>query len=445
MKAPAWRAGALRHGRATLATLAFAVAAPAVVAPRAACAMQAEAGLSGAASLAPFFSALADLESGRRAEPVVVLQIGDSHSAADHISGALRTRFQGRFGAGGRGLMPAGRPYAAYSPRQVDVDQGPGWRFEDAKTAGAGATGLSGARLTAVQPGAVLTLGFAPEASFDRVAICGEARGALRLDADGETRPLTFPTAGDGPACATAGFATPRSRLTLTADQAWATLYSVSTFRGRGGVVWSNLGVIGAQLSDFAARDDRILRQELAASAPSLIVLAFGTNEGAARSLDAAAYEALVCAQIERLRRLAPGAAILLMGAPDSNTIRPDIPMDGVHNKDFACAPLTPDELATYPDRVARRDPGLARWYPPPNLAPVREAQRSAAATEGVAFWDWEARMGGPCSAHRLSRPEVKLMRGDHIHFLTAGGEMVAAMLGDDLLAAYAVARVGER
>ena len=407
--------------------------------------MQAESGLSGAGSLRSFFTALADMESGRRAGPIVVLQIGDSHSAADHISGALRTRFQARFGPGGRGVTPAGRPFPGYSPRQVEVDQGAGWRFEEAKAVGAGATGLSGARLTAAQPGAVLTMSFAPEAAFDRAVICGEGLDALALEADGERRPLALPSGGGGPSCGAADFASPRTRLTLNAGRAPATLYSLATFRSGGGVAWSNLGVIGAQLGDFAARDDRILRQELGTYAPVLIVLAFGTNEGAGRILDAAAYEAMVCAQIERLRRLAPGAAILLMGAPDSNTIRPDIRMDGVQNRDFVCAPLTADELATYPERVAGRDPALARWYPPPNLAPVREAQRRAAAAEGVAFWDWEARMGGPCSAHRLSRPEVKLMRGDHIHFLTAGGEMVAQRLGDDLMAAYTAVLGGER
>ncbi len=67
----------------------------------------------------------------------------------------------------------------------------------------------------------------------------------------------------------------------------------------------------------------------------------------------------------------------------------------------------------------------------------AREAQRRAAAAEGAAFWDWSARMGGPCAAHRLSRPEVKLMRGDHLHFTSEGGDRIAALLAADLVAAY--------
>ncbi len=115
--------------------------------------------------------------------------------------------------------------------------------------------------------------------------------------------------------------------------------------------------------------------------------------------------------------------------------------MDGVADRGFGCAPLTPAEAAAYPRLVAERSPALARWYAPPRLAEVREAQRRAAARAGAAFWDWSARMGGDCSAHRLSRPEIKLVRGDHIHFTTAGGDRVGALLFEDLMAAWSVRR----
>ncbi len=55
-----------------------------------------------------------------------------------------------------------------------------------------------------------------------------------------------------------------------------------------------------------------------------------------------------------------------------------------------------------------------------------------------MAFWDWEARLGGPCTAHRFSRPGVGLVRGDHVHFTNDGGDKVGGLLTDDLMAAYA-------
>jgi hypothetical protein len=145
----------------------------------------------------------------------------------------------------------------------------------------------------------------------------------------------------------------------------------------------------------------------------------------------------VVRAQIERLRRLAPGVPVLVVGPPDADTVRKDIPRDGKHDVGFACAPLSPAEILDFDALTAQKSPELARWFPPPGLAVVREAERKAAAEEGVAFWDWAARMGGPCSAHRLSQEDPRLVRGDHIHFTSDGGRMVADLLMSDLLAAY--------
>ena len=129
-----------------------------------------------------------------------------------------------------------------------------------------------------------------------------------------------------------------------------------------------------------------------------------------------------------------------MVGPPDAETIRPDIPEDGVRNKGFACAPLSSAERADYSALVARRDPALARWYAPPNLSLVRDAERQAAAASGAAFWDWGGRMGGDCSAHAWRQLDPPAMRGDHVHFTSEGGDAVAALLYADLMAAQKVA-----
>jgi hypothetical protein len=107
-----------------------------------------------------------------------------------------------------------------------------------------------------------------------------------------------------------------------------------------------------------------------------------------------------------------------------------------VHNAGFDCAALTPSEVAGYDGLVAEKSPQLARWYPPPSLDVVRQAERKAAAAEGVAFWDWQEREGGPCSAHRLAHAYNQLVRGDHVHFNSEGGDMVAGLLFHDLASA---------
>lgn len=55
--------------------------------------------------LAPFYAALGKLEAGSASEPMTILHLGDSHIAADHITGEVRRLLQARFGDAGRGLM----------------------------------------------------------------------------------------------------------------------------------------------------------------------------------------------------------------------------------------------------------------------------------------------------------------------------------------------------
>jgi lysophospholipase L1-like esterase len=174
------------------------------------------------------------------------------------------------------------------------------------------------------------------------------------------------------------------------------------------GVVISNLGVVGATLRDLAARDEDVVELELAAWRPALIVLAFGTNEGFDDGLDARAYEALLRGQITRLRRLAPVASLMILGAPDA--LR-----NGVTN---GCS-------------------ADGRRAPPPSLAVVRDVQRRVAADMGVAFWDWHGRMGGDCSADRLATRGEPFMLRDRVHFSSAGADWIGGALNADLMAAY--------
>jgi hypothetical protein len=139
---------------ALAAALALAVVGPAAAqtayAPRDLPAAEASicpGGLCGAARLAPFFEGLAALEAGA-SRPVHVLQIGDSHTAGDLFTGPVRSRLQGRFGRGGRGLLAPGVPWAGYAPRQVQVTS-QGWDWTPAPTSVGGyrslnATGLAG-------------------------------------------------------------------------------------------------------------------------------------------------------------------------------------------------------------------------------------------------------------------------------------------------------------
>jgi len=143
------------------------------------------------------FEALARAEAGAATAPVHILQIGDSHTAGDRITGKLRAALQARFGDGGRGVLPPGIPYAGYAPLQVEVTTD-GWTTTLAPLAGnAGyvraGVGLTGVQAVTVQPGSTLT--FRREAvspAFIQIGLCGEGPGRLEVTADGEAWTVAF-------------------------------------------------------------------------------------------------------------------------------------------------------------------------------------------------------------------------------------------------------------
>ncbi len=366
-------------------------------------------GLCQAGALTGLFEALARSEAGGGPQPVHIVQIGDSHTAGDRITGKLRAALQARFGDGGRGVLPPGVPWDGYAPLQVEVTA-TGWTTTLAPLAGnAGyvraGVGLTGVQAISVQPGGALT--FRREtvspASL-RIGLCGEGPGRLQVTADDRTWTVTF----DQDRCPSlVADGTPR-QIELRALDGTLSLDNVRLTHVAGGVELSNLGVVGATLRDLAARDQAVVARELAAWRPALIVLAFGTNEGFDDGLDARAYEALLRGQIVRLRRLAPGASLMILGAPDA--LR-----NGVAN---GCG-------------------ADGRRAPPPSLAVVRDVQRRVAADTGVAFWDWHGRMGGDCSADRLATRDEPFMLRDRVHFSSVGADWIGGVLHADLMAAY--------
>ena len=372
-------------------------------------------GLCQAEALEAFFEALAATETGTRDRPVHLLQIGDSHTAGDLITGAVRATLQGRFGAAGRGVLPPGTPFVGYRPFQVQVTDS-GWVSEAAPLqppAGAPTprVGLGGFRATGAE-GAVMAYDLEPGAEATVVGLCGRARGpgaGLSVEAGGMGRGVDFNTGTpDQEVCRELALAAPAAQVRLSPLEEGVVLDSISLTRARPGVIVSNLGRVSSTLRDLAARDDAIAATQLAAWRPTLIVLAYGTNEGFDDALDPAAYERLLREQVARLRRLAPAASLMLLGAPDAL-------------RSVAAGGCSADGLRA----------------PPPSLAVVRDVQRRVAADLGVAFWDWQGRMGGGCSADRLASRADPYMRGDRVHFTNVGADWIGGMLADDLMAAY--------
>ncbi|SFP60480.1 GDSL-type esterase/lipase family protein [Sphingomonas rubra] len=376
--------------------------------------------------LQSFFARLAATRG--RGEPVRIVQIGDSHTAGDQITGAWRNALQARYGVGGRGMLAPGRPYQGYLTRGVTAAQSGGWSVRGIfgpsyAAASTARLGLSGYALSASAPGAWLSLTADTAAqAFDRFTVCGWAMpggGAVQLTA-GTTSVqwlLDAPVAGpqcrtiDTPAAATS------AQVSVLAGPVTLTSWTVER-RGRGGVSLSNLGVVGSQFLHLEREDEALVAAELAVARPDLIVIAFGTNEAFKPSFSAADYDAGLRRGLRRVQRLAPGVPILLLGAPDSATAIPSLRNSG-SGEASVC-------------------PGQARWAPPAALPVVQAIQRQRASEAGVAYWDWAARMGGRCTADGWAQAVPARMRGDRVHFTKPGADVIAALLQGDLDAAAA-------
>jgi lysophospholipase L1-like esterase len=407
--------------------------------------------------LSPVFVKLAGARRGQ-GPAVHILQIGDSHTAGDAVTGAWRDLLQARYGAGGRGVLAPGKPYDGYITRGVTATMSTGWTigatFGKNSSSPRPMLGVPGFSMVANRPDATMTLRSDNSATmFDRFVLCaigGPGAGGVTVSFDGAapTR-FDFTSPDVRPLCRSIVTDTPHASVGIAAEFPGLTLTSWATFRtGIGGVVLSNVGVVGSQLQHFARSDDAVIGEEMSAYRPDMIVLAFGTNEGFSPKFDALAYETTLRSQISRLQRLSGGVPILLFGAPDSLTRNvalranaPGLPLECEAAPAFLAAPTVPSEAMVQPLPAVAPVPPKGPLFAPPALADVRRIQRQVAADMGLAYWDWQARMGGPCTARDWVQRAVPLMRGDYVHFKTAGGQEIARRLQADLDAAMANAR----
>ncbi len=377
-------------------------------------------GLRQPEALGGLFEALAATEAGTPDRPVHILQLGDSHTAADRITGKVRAVLQARFGDGGRGVLPPGVPYSGYSPMQVEVTAS-GWRTTQAALTYPGfepfPVGLTNVWETRTDADSRLTLRPDSPARATEIRLCWEAPWGVVLSDEDETWRVEPEPKGWWLTCGGARAATPPGELVVRPadpERPQAKLDHIRLTRAGPGVVVSNLGMVGATLADLAARTEEVVIDELAEWRPELIILAYGTNEGFDDGLDPVAYEGLLRGQIDRLRLRAPGASLMILGAPDAR-------------RSGVAGGCSADGLRA----------------PPRSLAVVRDVQQRVAADTGVAFWDWHGRMGGDCSADRLALQAEPYMRGDRVHFTGAGAEWIGGVMAGDLLAAYEAWKAG--
>jgi lysophospholipase L1-like esterase len=371
--------------------------------------------------------------SGHR---LTVLQLGDSHTAADFFTGRVRERLQEIYGAGGAGYIVPGVPHPGVRSALFKDEASDGWNYEALQKSSENRRFyLSGFNAVAHHAGAVINLTARDPIGYDslkvaflkqpggghaQVLIDGALSGEIDLDGAGDQRAILSARAPGG------GQHAIREIAVRSTTDAPVTVTGVHVERDGDGVSYLSLGFPGATMEVLQRLAMPNLSDDLRRLAPDILVLAFGTNEGFNDNLDLGVYAADYERLIGKLKFLLPNAHIVLIGPPDGARL------PGAAHPCSGGA--TGHDCGEPPPRTDAAAGAHCRFETPPKLAQVREAQRATAARTGAAFWDWSAIMPGPCGAQTWAAATPALMAHDYVHMTLDGYKLSADKFADFLI-----------
>ena len=365
-------------------------------------------GIENASALQPFFDQLkqreADSHAGSQPGLVRILQFGDSHTAADMFTGALRTLFQSKFGDGGAGYSYPGYPFAGYRIHGTRRAQSVGWTVTGThfRDLGDGLLGMGGVSLSTTRAGNWISLD--ADASTVQVQyLIQPGGGGIEIWDDDQLLTSLFT---DGPTAAghydVQVAPGPHHFEVRTVSSDPVRLFGIVTEQPAG-VTYEAIGLNGAEAGLILRWNEALAQDLMSQRDVSLIVLAYGTNEASDGNWTEESYAAMFRTLIDRLRKQAPHAAMLVLGPADR-------------------------EL-----RAGRRR--SASWVPYVGIDRIIAAQRKVCREMGCAYWDERARMGG----FGTMREWVTVGWGqpDHTHFTGDGYNELAATLFSDIVQLY--------
>jgi hypothetical protein len=363
-----------------------------------------------------FFAALNEQqdEHGAGAAPertVRILQFGDSHTAADIFTGKMRASLQQQFGDGGLGFQFPGHPFAGYHLAGSLRSQTSGWFTEGNRftALGDGDLGLGGISISTARPGESITLE-APCTTMQLHFLLQPGGGRLQFSDNGMALSIidTNSTAAGADASNTAvsagtfSYSCPAGEHDFeftTLDDAPVKLLGVVTQQP--GVTYECVGINGAVAPLMLRWNQNLFSDYMRQSAPSLIVLAYGTNESGSSAEHLEDYPTEFAQIVDNLHRVAPDSSILVLGPADRAM------------------------------RAGRRGP----WKAYPGTERIIAMQKEVCRTHGCAFWDTRRRMGGFGSMQQWVT--AGWAQPDRTHLTATGYRTLADALYEDLMRTY--------
>jgi lysophospholipase L1-like esterase len=333
-----------------------------------------------------------------KGEGVRVIHYGDSPTTADLITADVRVLLQQQFGDAGTGFVLIARPWAWYNHRGVEMDSS-GWKVD---VAGAtdlkdGLHGLGGASFrgsTGAEADWALKDGHHRSAEVSFLAQPGG--GTFSFEADGK-QIGTGDTGAEtsGPGYLTFDLPAGSKKFSLKVTQGSVRLYGVEFRKSAAGVLYSSLGVNGANVTLLSrAFNGAHWAAQLRHYRPDLVVLAYGTNESGYPQFVDSTWGPELRNAVKRVRAALPEASILLMSPMDRGELRDS------------------GEIET-----VRALPHLV------------DIETRVAAESGVAFFNTFQAMGGEGTMARWYNSEPRLVGADYIHPMPGGAKIVGELL----------------
>ncbi|MEL6183388.1 MAG: hypothetical protein AAFU79_02105, partial [Myxococcota bacterium] len=264
-----------------------------------------------------------ELERGATEDNVRVLHLGDSHIAADYITRTVRTRFQARFGSGGRGFVHADQK-ARFGGRRLGR---PGWdRVRAVDGQAKRPYGVAAVTLVSAREGAELKYVLTED---DRYVVVHHRvqpdRPDVHVSADGLDLSV-IPGAGpeDQTRAVRVDVSLPPPRpdaVSLVSEGAGAEIFGLSFESDTPGLMYDAIGPVGADATLWSQLEADSFRSAVESLAPAVFVIMLGGNDALAirkgrRKLED--FEADLSALVRRLRAAAPQADCLVFGPMDA-------------------------------------------------------------------------------------------------------------------------------
>lgn len=358
--------------------------------------------------LSRFFEILQKMEKKEGTDDVRIVQFGDSHTAADLETAAIRRGLQARFGDGGRGFVAIGAPFKGYiqdgvKPGLMSHFESERGKHQHGKFVGDGFYGLAGASIASSKRGARASSDVTARASRIELSYLERPRGGtFDVFVDGNRMATVKTNAKD----VASGWKEvnvpegPHSIEVRARGDGDVRVFGAALDRPQLGLTFDALGINGARITTLKEWDENHFTDQLRHRAPDLVILAYGTNEaGDDSSLET--YERHIVDVLGRVARAVPSAACLLLGPPDRAV-----------------------------------DTGTG-WVTIARLRDVIAVQRRVAAAAGCAFFDQQAAIGGDGTAARWAEEDPPRVQRDRVHYTRESYAYLGQLFAKELLLAY--------